>query len=637
MKLSVLLNEIKEDIFNFGMNVDVSKLELVLEKASYAYYNTSNPILSDVEFDILYDFLVKRKPKSDFIKKVGTTPREKVKLDYFLGSMDKIKPPSNKLGIWKKKYKGPYILSDKLDGISGLCIYNDNKIRLFTRGTALEGMDITRLVKYLGLPEYDNIEKKINKKGSKNLLAVRGEIIMKKSVFKKYEKDFKNGRNLVSGVVNSKNIEPRIARDLDFVVYEIVDPFSDFNSMLKESKKLGFKTVYNHKEKEIDYDILNQVLKNRKSNSEYEIDGVIVSNMDEHKRSVSKNPEYAFAFKDLLEDQIRVVNVKDIEWNISKNGMIKPVVLIDPVELGGVTISRVSGFNGKYISENNIGKGSILEITRSGDVIPYILRVIKGTKALMPNIGYIWSVSGVDILIDEEREEQEIKRIYFFFKSLNVRGFGERLIEKLYLNGYISIESILKISKEDLIKIEGIKEKSADNYIKEIKKLRERDIKMEEFILSTNSLGDNIGSRKALSVISNIKNFKKRKPSLEELIEIDGIEEKTGLLILENYDRFRDNYKKFRKLLNIVSKKEVESGLKYKYWVLSGFRDMELSKLIESLGGVIENSVSNRSEILVVKDRDMIDNPTTKIKKGIDKGIKIITRDELDIEKMKNK
>lgn len=635
LNIKQLIKDIRKDIFKVGQEIPIDILELFLEKASESYYQSGNPLITDSEFDILLDFLRERNPKAPFLKQVGAPlGKDRVTLDYYLGSMDKIKPPSPKLKNWLKKYSGPFIMSEKLDGISGLVIYNNNKVTMFTRGTATEGMNITKLLKYLNLPEYVEIEKKVSKKGKKNLLAVRGEIIMKKDTFeKKYSKKFKNARNMTSGIVNSKTLTPSLAKDLDFVVYEVIDPFDKFENQFKLIKDLGFISVFYQKEKEISYEILNQVLKNRKTNSKYEIDGIIVTNTEKHKRQVNKNPEYAFAFKDLLEDQTRQVKVTGIEWNISKSGSINPVVLIESTELGGVTISRVSAFNAKYIKDNKLGKNSIIEISRSGDVIPYILKVIKPTKAEMPDLPFRWSDSGVDIIIEGETEEQDIKKIYFFFKTLDVKGFGMRLIEKLYQNGFSTIEKILTMTIEDFLKLPNVKEKSANNFSKEISNLKEKEIKLDQFILATNALGDNFGSRKAKVLLENIPTFINTKPSLEKLKEIEGFEEKTGKLILENYDNFKKIYQKLSKLLKIVTETKTKISnkkLKYENWVLSGFRDKELQEKIENMGGKVGNTISGNTDILVVKDKSVIDNPTGKVKKALEKGIKIIVKDNIE-------
>lgn len=633
-----------KDIFSFGESIEIDKLEKLLVEASNAYYNTGNPILTDEQFDILVDFLRKRNPKAKFLKQVGAPTKNKVKLDYYLGSMDKIKPPSTKLGNWIKKYSAPYYLSDKLDGISGLVVYRDNNVKLFTRGTATEGMDITDLVKYLRLPSYQTISDKLTKlgiSGKKNLIALRGEIIMSKKTFKNHEKKFKNARNLVAGLVNSKNKKPSLSKDLDFVLYQVVDPIMTFTEQMDLIKKLEFNQVFYQKEKEITYPVLSQILKQRKTNSNYEVDGIIVTNNKLHKLNVGKNPEFAFAFKELLEDSFKETTIKSIEWNISKSGKIMPTVLVKPVEMDGVTVSRVTAFNAKYVKESGLGKGAKIQITRSGDVIPYIVKVIKKVEPEFPKVEYKWTESGVDIETLEKSDEQQIRQNYFFFKTLDTKGFGMRLIVKLYENDFDTIEKILKMSKEDFLTLENVKDKSANNFYQELKRIKNTKYPIEKLILATNSLGENFGSRKAKLIFDNYPNILKEKLNKDKktrekwilkLKDITGIEKKTAEQIVENWNNLLSNIKWIKKYFSFeISKKKTNTqDIKYKTWVLTGFRDKDLQELIEGKGGKIASGISKNTDILVVKNKENLDNPSSKVLKAKDLGIKIIEKSEIN-------
>ncbi|ADO67496.1 putative NAD-dependent DNA ligase [Cafeteria roenbergensis virus] len=645
MIISNLLTKIKEDIFTLGETVKIKELEKLLEQASKSYYNTSNPILTDDQFDILLDFLNKRNPKSTFLKQVGAPIKNKVELDYYLGSMDKIKPPSTKLEKWLKKYSAPYYLSDKLDGISGLVVYQNNKIKLFTRGTATEGMDITTLIKYLNLPSYNVVETKLKKlglKGHKNLIALRGEIIMSKSNFSKHNKEFKNARNLVAGLVNSKHKKPSLSQDLDFVLYQVVDPVITFVEQMDLIKELGFKNVYYQKEKELNYNVLSQILKQRKNNSDYEVDGIIVTNNKLHKLNIGKNPEFAFAFKELVEETFKESTVKHVEWNISKSGKIMPTVVILPVEMEGVTVSRVTAFNAKYVKENGLGPGSKIQITRSGDVIPYIVKVIKKVSPEFPKIDYKWTDSGVDIRTLDQSDEQQIRQIYFFFKTLDTKRFGLKLIVKMFENNFNTIEKILKMDKDDFIKLDGVKDKSATNFYNELQRIKSTNFPLEKLILATNSLGDNFGSKKAKLIFDNypdifnkniIKNEKIKNEWILKFKNIPGIEQKTAEQIINKWDVLQKNIKWLEKYftinINKSSKQVSNKNLKYIKWVLTGFRDKELQNKIEEMGGTVSNSVSKNTDIVVVKDSSVLNNPTGKVLKAKDLGIKIIEKSKV--------
>ena len=644
IRIKKLLKLVEKDIFSFGESSSIEDLEYLLEQASDAYYNTAHPILIDQHFDILIDFIRKRKPKSNILKQVGAPVKNKVSLDYYLGSMDKIKMNSTKLDNWKKKYSGPYYLSDKLDGISGLVVYNNNQIKLFTRGTATEGMDITDLIKYLNLPSFIVIKKqleKLNIKGKKNLIALRGEIIMSKNNFKKYSKEFKNARNLVAGLVNSKYKKPLILKDLDFVLYQVVDPNISFSKQMELIKALKLDRVYFQKEKNLSYEILSDVLKQQKKDSLYEVDGIIVINDEIHKLAINKNPEYAFAFKEMMEETFKETSIIDIEWNISKSGKIIPTVLIKPVDIEGVTISRVTAFNAKFVKDNGLGKNAKIQITRSGDVIPYIVKIIKKVNPKFPDIKYKWSKSGIDIITTKISNEQHIRENYFFFKTLNTRGFGMKLIIKLYENGYTTIEQILNLTVDNLLELDNIKDKSANNFYQELQRIKQKTFPIEILILATNSLGENFGSRKAKLILNeypdilnkkiNISN-KSKMEWLDKLIKINGIEKKIANQIIDNWDNLQNNLKWLKKYFKIEFKQKsisIKSKLKYINWVLTGFRDKLLQEKIENMGGKISNTISKNTDILVIKDNSVLDNPTSKILKAQELGIKIIEKSQI--------
>ena len=266
-----------KDPIEIASEFTVQELEEIIVYTADKYYNTSKAVITDALYDILIDFLKLRAPKSKVLKNIGAKlkSRNKVKLDYWLGSMDKIKPPSNQLSIWSKKFKPSYNLSDKLDGVSSLLVYRqDGSMNMFTRGTATEGMDITHLIKYLNLPDFDTVStycKKHKIIGDKNLIAFRGELIINQKTFEKnWSSTLKNGRNSVAGLVNSKTINPELASDTDLVFYEVVDPFYSIEKQLKIIKEIGFKTVTNKTiDIELSYEYLSKYLKERRTKARF--------------------------------------------------------------------------------------------------------------------------------------------------------------------------------------------------------------------------------------------------------------------------------------------------------------------------------------------------------------------------------
>ena len=636
-----IINKIKKDPYNSINELSQIELENAITFAADKFFNTKTPVISDEIYDLLVDFLHLKYPKSKVLKKIGAkvTGKNKVKLDYYLGSMDKIKPTMGKdFEKWILKYKAPYYISDKLDGISALLVYYvNNDIKLFTRGTAVEGLDITHLIKYLDLPITDNLKSSAEKSKNKNILmAFRGELVISKSNFVKWSDKLKNPRNSVSGLVNSKKINPLLANDTDLVIYEVVDPNMKIEDQYKLIKKLKFKCVEYKKLEEINFEILSKLFKNRRTNGEYETDGLIVTNSDIYTRNIKDNPEYAFAYKDVLEDQIAITKVIEIEWNISKDGYIKPTLILEPVKIGGVEISRVTGHNAKYIEDNKLGSGAQIELIRSGDVIPYIQKVLKSCKkADLPKGEWTWNKTHVDIISDVSSINQLIKQIHFFFASFDTNGLGEKIVEKLIDAKIDTILKILQATKNNFLNVSGFKEKSAINLELSIKKAM-IDINMSKLMAASNKLGHGLGSERIKLILDKYPNLLKdyKKWSKDEFIdkikEVYGWEEKMSTLFVNNFSdfiKFYDSIKEYITIKNVVTK-IIKNEYTGKTIVFSGFRDGELEKKLQESGAKITNSISKNTNILIVKDKT---EETSKILKAKELNILILNRDEIKI------
>jgi len=641
--VNLLLNS-NNDIINQISLLSIKDLEQVIEYTADKYYNTQNPVISDSSYDVLIDFLTIKNPKSQVLKNIGAKikSKNKVKLDYWLGSMDKIKPPSNQLLLWNNKYKPPYNLSDKLDGISTALIYNDGDIKMFTRGTATEGTDISHLLKYLKVPEFKDVYKyckKNNIKGDKNLVAFRGELIIKEALFhKKWGKIFKNARNAVGGLVNSKTINPDFALDTDLVIYEIIDPFYPIDKQFNIIKDIGFKTVFNKKINYTSYEFLSEYFTERRNKSEYKIDGIIVTNIGIHDRNIDGNPKYAFAYKDILQEQSANTIVESIEWNISKDGNIKPTLLLKTVTIGGVDIKRTTGNNARFIVDNTLGPGAKIEIIRSGDVIPKVQKVLKIASSGKPDLPpgkWHWNETKVDIIIDDiENNDMLIKNIYFFFSTLSTVGLGEQNVKKLTESGLDSILKIITATKEDFLKIEGFGEKSATNLVKSIKTALD-NVPLSKIIRGSNKLGHGIGEERIKQVLSIYPNLLTEYKSWDDetfinnLKQINGWEIKTSTLFVSNFEIFIKFFNSIKKFIKLETNKVHCGVFTNIVFVLTGFRDKDIQSQIEKQGGKFSASISKKTDYLVVKDQDAIDEPTDKIIKAIDLNIKIITKDKL--------
>jgi DNA ligase (NAD+) len=650
-----LLNN-KNDPIDIASKFLIEELESIILYTTDKYFNTT-PVITDELYDILIDFLKLKSPTSTILKNIGykIKSKNKVKLDYWLGSMDKIKPPTNQLYNWTKKYTPPYNLSDKLDGISALLTYNFNgSINLFTRGTADEGMDISHLVKYLNLPNYNSVSTYClnnNIKGESNLIAFRGELIIKKVTFqKKWSKQLKNARNSVSGLVNSKKINAELAQDTELILYEIVDPFYKIEKQFELIKQLGFKIVINKMSNQtLTFEYLSEFLKERREQSDYNIDGIIITHANNKIRNIDGNPKYAIAYKDILEDQKAITTIIKIEWNISKSGLIKPTLLLEPVNIGGVEIKRATANNAKFVVDNILGPGAEIELIRSGDVIPKVQKVLKiaidGIPS-MPEYKWTWNETNVDITINNIHSNSDvlIKNIYHFFSTLNTHGLGEKKVEKLVNHGLNSIIQILEADNETFINIEGFAERSALNLVVSIKKAL-TNISLSKLMAASNKLGIGIGEEKMKHVLSVYPNliidYKKwsKTEFINNLIQINGWEKKTATLLVNNFDDFINFYNLIKKYITLeITKETINNSLSThknnniligKIIVFTGFRDKILQEKMELNGIIIGTTITKKTNYLIVKDQTMIDNPTEKVKKAQELKIIIITKENI--------
>lgn len=629
-----IIKELNEDPILFITSYDSKLLFDIITYATDKYFN-DQPIISDEVYDFLYDTMKELEPDNPALKKIGAKiSKTKVKLPYFMGSMDKIKPTDqNILNKWLKKYKDDYVFSDKLDGVSGLLIKQET-LKLFTRGDGIEGTDISHLIPYI-----DTIK---NIKLSDGV-AVRGELIMSKANFIKYEDKMANARNMVSGIVNSKKIDPKVVSDIDFVVYELINPWNKKQSeQWKILSEYGFKVVPNGKVLDIQFNNLSKILIKQKDLSEYEIDGIIVSNNILDNRSTEGNPDYAFAFKDANLSDKAEVEVLDVEWNISKDKYIKPILKIVPTKLSGVVISNVTAYNAKYIVDNNLGPGTIIELIRSGDVIPKVQKVIKSTKAKLPDIEFEWTTTGVDIIATEGGIEQQIKELTFFFKKLSIANVDESTVKKMLNVGINSIEEILKIDKNRLYEIDGFKEKMVEKIYNNIIE-RLETLTMLDIMVASNTFGHGIGERKLrkiMEVYSDIIRLYSENSEdeiINKIIKIEGFEMKTAEYFVQGLDNFINLFNrlepKMRKKLRLSQIKDEEIiGDKFggKIIVFSGFRNKEWEKIIEDNGGKIGSSISSKTSMLITTKKEKEEATNSKVIKANELNILILTKEEFE-------
>ena len=620
-----LIDKFLKNPYDFISNVKKSDLVKIIKLANNQYYNDGNPLLTDHQYDLLIDKLKKLDPNNKLLSQIGCKihSKNKVKLPFHMGSMDKIKPDGESISKWMKTYDNSYVVSDKLDGTSALLVYKNKKLNLYTRGDGKQGTDISSMLSFINfIPDI------------KNDIVVRGELLISKKTFKKNGQGYVNSRAMVNGLVNKKQISSDEIKLIDFVAYELIEPYYNVEKQMSILKKEKFNVVNHICLVDLSDDYLSEFLKERKNEGEYDIDGLIITHNGKHKRNTSGNPKYSFAFKDLLEDQIVETEVKDVEWNISKDGLIKPRVNVKPVVIDGVCINYVTGHNAKNIYDNGIGKGAKIKLTRAGEVIPYILEVIKKVKPSEPKVKFKWNSTKVDYLIDEKNNKEVnkkllVKNMTYFVKKMSIANLDESLISKLVDNGIDSISKLIKISINDLLKLEGFKDKLANKIYENINN-GISNVDLSVVMTASNIFGHGLGDKKLKTIVLNIPNImdlKFTKASLKERIKgIDGFEEKTALQFVENFDKFKQFMKSNPKIkVKKISKSKKGGKFSNMSFVFTGFRDKNLEELIQNEGGDIKSVVSSNTSFVITNDKE---SNSSKITKANDLNIKILSLEE---------
>ncbi len=603
------INEtIKNQIQNFkknGINVlhDLSEHELTeMMKLANILYRNFQPIMTDNEYDILQDYITEKYPSNQEVFKVGAPiEKNKAKLPYEMASMDKIKPDTGILTNWTKKYTGPYVLSCKLDGVSGLYSTEGKTPKLYTRGDGKIGQDVSYLIPHLRLPKTHDI-------------VIRGEFIIPKMTFdNKYKTIFANPRNMVAGIINQKAVNEAI-NDVHFVAYEVIKP------VLKPSNQMSFlqtqdiETVLNKTESTLSNELLSETLVEWRQNYAYEIDGVIVTDDKNYSRK-SGNPEHAFAFKMVLSDQIAEAKVVDVIWTPSKDGYLKPRVQIEPINLGGVRIEYATGFNGAFINDNKVGIGAIIELIRSGDVIPHIRKVtVSAEEAKMPSIPYKWNDTHVDVLLEDIESDETVKEkvITGFFKGIGVEGLSSGNIARIIDAGFDSVPKIIKMTIPDFLTVDGFKEKTATKLFNGIKdKLESASI--ITIMSASNIFGRGFSGKKTELIIEAYPDILISKEPAQEKVtkiaSIKGMAKKSAEAFVQsipNFIQFIQETGLTHKIHKVEAEEKVPKDplnpLFGKTIVMTGFRDAGIQQLIKDVGAKLGSSVSKNTFAVLVKD-----------------------------------
>ncbi|MDD7984387.1 hypothetical protein PQO01_05430 [Lentisphaera marina] len=613
--------------------MDINALKDKLNHANQLYRTGGESPLSDAE----YDFLLEQVNDEKFKGKVGyEIEKNKVELAVPMGSLNKIKT-QGEVFDWSKSKSIPLdteiCVTPKYDGLSLLVYFSDGEYKgAYTRGDGIFGQDVS---------EHFTVNPLCDLRLPQDFTGyLIGECIMDEAKFQsKYSEKFKNPRNMVAGLLSRKTLSRELA-DVCYVAYGVRS-----SQMKHKFDQVEFCNKYINAQWK--YKVLCPLYKledlkdaelQRVYDSEqrFQCDGLVLEVNDSDlfhqigKETNSLNPGGARAWKPESDDSLPSL-VKEVVWQISKSGAAKPVIRIEPIDLAGVTISNVTGINARFIEDSGIGKGATVTVIRSGDVIPKIIGVPNEVENVdlpqqCPSCDSVleWNENRVDLTcLNKSCPATNKAALIDFFALLKADELGEGIISALWEAGYQSVKDLLQLTMEDLLKLEGFKQKKAKKVLDSIK-ASVVDVPLPRLQHASN-LFKGLGEKK----LELLQKYDKAglKPSFEELLEVDGYSEISAKSYLNSIDAYWEfaaelpslKYKKIA-----VNTDGIFAG---QTLVFTGFRAPELEEQVKSEGGKIGSSVSKKTSILVVKAKG---SGSSKEKKALDLGVEVWSRDDLE-------
>ena len=637
----------------------IEELVELLNKANYAYEQENREIMSNFEYDALYDELKALEEETGFVMAQSPTvnagyevlselPKERHVAPML--SLDKTKDV-DALADFLGEKEG--MLSWKMDGLTNVITYNNGElVKALTRGNGEIGENITNNAKV-----YKNIPLKIPYKGE---LVLRGESIITYSEFERINAEiedvtakYKNPRNLCSGSVRQLNNKITAERNVLFYVYSLISvgedvQFATRSEQLEWIKSLGFTCVEQKKvTKATIHDAVayfaGQVAKN-----DFPSDGLVLCFDDiEYSKSLgrtAKFPRDSIAFK--WKDETAKTKLVEIEWSASRTGLINPVAIFEPVELEGTTVSRASIHNVSIMESLELGIGDEIEVYKANMIIPQIaVNHTKSGTAIPPcecpvcGKGTRISTEGdVKVLycMNPDCLAKKIKSFSLFVSrdAMNMEGLSEATMEKWINEGFLKEPAdLFKLArhKDAIVNMEGFGEKSYENLSASIDKARTTTAERLLYSIGIPNIG--VATAKLITKAFDADMEKIRHATVEELTEINGI----GDVMARGYVDYFAKEENQQQLDHILAEIQLEKAentteatLEGKTFVVTGsvfqFKNRnELKAYIEERGGKVAGSVSKNTDYLINNDNM---SSSSKNKTAKELGIPIITEEE---------
>ncbi len=631
----------------------VSELEAEVRLHNRLYFVEHKPVISDYEFDKLVETLRKKKPDSkalteifsDFERSKGQLEMWKetkeaiaVTHDIPMLSLDKCYDEKDVID-WASKIKGDFIASPKIDGCAVSIKYgrDGSLVQAATRGDGFEGDEITENIKQI---------RTVPHKVSVKNIEVRGEVYMPLSVFKQYEKEFANPRNLAAGAIKQKDPQKTGEYHLSFLAYDLlgIDCITELDKrgILERN---GFHVVETEK---VDREKLQATFERfleRRYKNDFETDGVVfkanVIAEQERLASTAHHPRYAVAYK--YQGESGKTKLVDVEWSVARTGVITPVAIVKPVALSGVQVTRASLHNVGIMRKLGVEIGDKVLMMRRGGVIPYVEEVVqRGGKPVpipkkCPSCGAPTELKDDFLYCTNPKScvASKIAELEHFIKEIGCDGFGEKRIAKLYENGFVTDPAeFYTLTAGDLLQLERMGDTLAAKLIKNIND--KRDLSLEAFL---RSLGIREVGKHVSKILGGYGGIKKVMSLTEE--ELSEIHTIGPVIAREVVAGLKEKRRLIEKLLKYVKIRKVKVEIEIKEGPFAGKKVLftgslvamerkAAQALVEEAGGEAAEGVSRELDYLVVGDGGGAGSKLAKAKKIIADGgkTKILTEKE---------
>jgi DNA ligase (NAD+) len=603
-------------------------LSNLVREARKHYYDSGQEIMSDSDYDALEELLRRLYPTNQLLIKTGSETRGgKIPLAVPMFGLEQL--TENQIDNWINRHKltnNNFVSMQKLDGLSIQMVFENNKLKIaYSRGNGLEGADITRHVKHI--------------LKDKNYLdgIVRAEVIVSKENFEKIinkrkEQNlslYENPRAFVAGQMNSKTSDNEFYSAAEIVAYQIFNTLDSKENQLIELSKYFSIPDYKVIDK-IDIEQLKEQIVSYKSNS-FETDGLVVwVNETEFFNKLgnlnSGRPYGAFKFKVNSLENMVTTTVTDVIYRVTRYGELAPRIQFEPVFCDGVTVTWATGYNGKYIKDNDIGPGTEVLIARSGNVIPNIIEVKKSTIAKLPDesLNWSWDKNQVQIVADLNHpyvvEEMKKFQLLNTLVVLNIEGAKDAAVDNLIENNIFDIFQLLDLTKEQLQSFIG---NSAGNQLYDDLRIKLTNAELNQLGSASNCFGKGIGQRKLKKILDQYNRLDNL--TVDDIVKIDGYSDKSAHIFINGQEYFSNWLSKLKTKINIKTQEAKKIIMSDRSVVFTGFRDKELEQILEEQGWKISSSVSKKTTVVVCDDKN---SGSSKIKKAEELGVEVFLVDE---------